>query len=376
MVSYPEHMIIAGKPVTGDQLIGRSREIEMINHNLDAGQSIVLIAPRRYGKTSLLLEILRQRKEAGNYTAFVDFFATPDIISLAAEITARVLANRKWNWTVYQIRTQLLELLKNIQFRQVVDRYEFILGFGQTKPDEWELLAESLKLIDTFAIENQKKIVCGFDEFGDLEKLDGEKITKLFRSIIQLQEASVFLFAGSYESVMNRIFVTKSSPFLRFARIIHLGNINRDEFRPHILKNFNYFQTPNREALTDNILDFTQGHPYYTQLLSQQVVLLQRSITTRELTFDLVKNEALAVENDYLEKLWEAISGNRQQKAVILAIAEGKESLYAEFDRNRINVSRTMKQLAGAGMITTSPSPGLTDPLFRYWIRKRILKME
>jgi AAA+ ATPase superfamily predicted ATPase len=369
-------MIIAGKPVTGDQLIGRSREIEMINHNLDAGQSIVLIAPRRYGKTSLLLEILRQRKEAGNYTAFVDFFATPDIISLAAEITARVLANRKWNWTVYQIRTQLLELLKNIQFRQVVDRYEFILGFGQTKPDEWELLAESLKLIDTFAIENQKKIVCGFDEFGDLEKLDGEKITKLFRSIIQLQEASVFLFAGSYESVMNRIFVTKSSPFLRFARIIHLGNINRDEFRPHIHKNFNYFQTPNREALTDNILDFTQGHPYYTQLLSQQVVLLQRSITTRELTFDLVKNEALAVENDYLEKLWEAISGNRQQKAVILAIAEGKESLYAEFDRNRINVSRTMKQLAGAGMITTSPSPGLTDPLFRYWIRKRILKME
>ena len=61
MVSHHEHMIIAGKPVTGEHLIGRREEITAINQYLDLGQSVVLIAPRRYGKTSLLLETLKQR---------------------------------------------------------------------------------------------------------------------------------------------------------------------------------------------------------------------------------------------------------------------------------------------------------------------------
>jgi AAA+ ATPase superfamily predicted ATPase len=161
-MSHPEHIITAGKPVIGDQLIGRQKEIGLINHYLDTGQSVVLIAPRRYGKTSLLLEILRQRQRAGNYTASVDFFAIASILALAAEITAQVLSNKKWNWSVYQLRTQLFELLKNLQFRQTVDQYDFILGFGNAQPDEWQLLSESLKLIDTFAGENNRNIVCGF----------------------------------------------------------------------------------------------------------------------------------------------------------------------------------------------------------------------
>ena len=86
--------------------------------------------------------------------------------------------------------------------------------------------------------ERIKKIVCGFDEFGDVENLDGDRIIKLFRSVIQLQKESSYLFAGSYESVMNRIFNTKSSPFLRFARIIHLGPITPAEFTPFLTKVF------------------------------------------------------------------------------------------------------------------------------------------
>ena len=374
-MSHPEHIITAGKPVIGDQLIGRQKEIGLINHYLDTGQSVVLIAPRRYGKTSLLLEILRQRKSAGNYTASVDFFAIASILALAAEITAQVLSNKKWTWSVYQLRTQLFELLKNMQFRQTVDQYDFILGFGNAQPDEWQLLSESLKLIDTFAGENNRNIVCGFDEFGDLEKLDGDKIVKLFRSIIQLQKNSAYLFAGSYESVMTRIFSSRSSPFLRFARIIHLGPVDKDEFRIFINGVFGHNQVQQGESLTDEILTYTGGHPYYTQLLAQQAIFMQSTNKSKPIPFERVLDEVLSLENDYLEKMWEAISANRQQKTVLLAIAEGTEALYSHLDRNRINVSRTLKQLSGSGLVITKPTPTLTDPLFRTWLRKRVLKM-
>jgi AAA+ ATPase superfamily predicted ATPase len=302
-MSYAEPLITAGKPVTGDQLIGRHKEIETINRYLDMEQSVVLMAPRRFGKTSLLLEMLRQRKEKGDFTASIDFFSTPDILSLAAEITTQILSNKKWTWSVYQLRTRLTELLRNLQFRQTIDQYDFILGFGNPQPDEWELLSESLKLIEKFAGTNKKKIVCGFDEFGDVEKLDGDRIIKLIRSVIQLQKESSYLFAGSYESVMNRIFNTKSSPFLRFARIIHLGPITPAEFTPFLTKVFVSNQIEKGKQLAQTIRSFTWGHPYYTQLIEQQAVLLNKASSQRHIAFDAILDESLLLENDYLAKL-------------------------------------------------------------------------
>jgi AAA+ ATPase superfamily predicted ATPase len=369
--------ITAGKPVTGDQLIGREKEVRLIGKYLDMGQSVVLIAPRRFGKTSLLLEMLSRKKVAGNFTLFVDFFSTPDLFSLAAEIATQVLSNKKWTWTVHQLKNQLFELLKNIQFRQAVDQYEFIVGFGQQHPDEWELLAESIRFIEKFGQNHGKTMIAGFDEFGDIEKLDGDRIVKLFRSELQRQQKSVYLFAGSYESVMNKIFADKSSPFLRFARVIKLGNIAGEDFIPYIETSLQEGAIDAPETLAREIFDFTGGHPYYTQLLAQQTLVYQRTLKPDHRRMSNLLEETLFVEKDYLERLWESISGNRQQKVVVLTLAEEKGSPYSRLDKNKINISRTLKQLADAGHITHStPHHSLVDPLFRYWIRKTILKID
>ena len=41
-----------GKPVYGNQLIGRNKELQLLKQLILAGQSIVIIVPRRMGKTS------------------------------------------------------------------------------------------------------------------------------------------------------------------------------------------------------------------------------------------------------------------------------------------------------------------------------------
>lgn len=370
-------IITAGKPVTGDQLIGREKEIRLIGEYLDMGQSVVLIAPRRFGKTSLLLEMLQRKKAEGHFTLFVDFFSTPDLFSLAAEIATQVLVNKKWKWSVHQLKNQIFELLKNIQFRQTVDQYEFIVGFGQQHPDEWELLAESIRFIEKFSQNHGKTMISGFDEFGDIEKLDGDRIIKLFRSELQRQQKSVYLFAGSYESIMNKIFTDKSSPFLRFARIIKLGNISAESFIPYLETNLFEANIEESGKLARDIFDFTGGHPYYTQLLAQQSLLFHGNLKPNSRRMFHLLEETLYVEKDYLERLWESISGNRQQKTVMLALAEEKGTLYTTLDNNKINISRTLKKLSDAGHISLNSSqPVLIDPLLRYWIRKNILKID
>ena len=197
-----------GKPVFGDELVGRERETDLIIKTLLAGQSVALIAPRRFGKTSIMLEVLDQLSKKKYYTGNVDLFTTPDISQLAFETTAQVLRNRKLDTAFYKIKTNLSEILRNIKFRNEIQDAEFILSFGRSDRNEWEQLRDSLNYIDKFATKHNKNICFAFDEFGDINKLDGEEIVKLFRGIIQHQENSVFIFTGSYESVMDQLFVT------------------------------------------------------------------------------------------------------------------------------------------------------------------------
>jgi len=190
-----------GKPVYGNNLIGRDKEIRLIKELILAGQSIVIIAPRRMGKTSLMMELIRQLKDEGYFTCNIDVFSTSDISSLAHRITESVFANNKLDKYFRQAVSNITEAFKNIKFKSEIEDYNFILEFSsKAKNAPFDLLEDSLNLIDSYAAKNKKKMLAAFDEFGDIKKLDGEHIVKLFRSVIQLQQNTTFLYRHCYET--------------------------------------------------------------------------------------------------------------------------------------------------------------------------------
>lgn len=89
------YMQQVGKPVTGQDFIGREEELALLMEYMKMGQSVVLIAPRRFGKTSLVLEALSRLTEQGYYTAFVNVFTNPILDLLSSAITENVLKNHK-----------------------------------------------------------------------------------------------------------------------------------------------------------------------------------------------------------------------------------------------------------------------------------------
>ncbi len=59
------------------------------------GQSVVIIAPRRFGKTLLILTILQDLQKSGSYVADVDLFTVLNRRRLAAEtIVEKTLENK------------------------------------------------------------------------------------------------------------------------------------------------------------------------------------------------------------------------------------------------------------------------------------------
>jgi len=55
-------MLQVGKPVKGKTFIGWEKEIKEIINYIEIGQSVVIIAPRNFGKTSLVIEVLSRLK--------------------------------------------------------------------------------------------------------------------------------------------------------------------------------------------------------------------------------------------------------------------------------------------------------------------------
>ena len=364
-----------GKPVYGSNLIGRDKEIRLIKELILAGQSIVIIAPRRMGKTSLMMELIRQLKGENFYTCNIDVFSTSNIASLSHRITESVFANNKLDQYFRQAVSNIADAFSNIKFKSEIEDYNFILEFNsKSKNAPFELLEDSLNLIDHYAAKNKKKILAAFDEFGDIKKLDGEHIVKLFRSVIQLQQNTTYLFSGSYESVMSELFVSKNSPFYRMTRIIELGNINNQDFSIYLKRVF----AENEIAIDTNrissILLFTKGHPYYTQLYAQELLINYKLSDNYVIaSHEEILEQLLIVEKSFLESNWEDISKKRENKVVITAIAKGVVNIYSAIDNKKINIARAINNLKRQGLISQKDkSYALVDPLFNEWIIRNV----
>ncbi len=231
-----------------------------------------------------------------------------------------------------------------------------------------------MNLIDHYAAKNKKKMLAAFDEFGDIKKLDGEHIVKLFRSVIQLQQNTTFLFSGSYESVMSELFISRNSPFYRMTRIIELGNISNQDFEIYLARVF----AENNISIDSNriskILSFTKGHPYYTQLYAQEL-LINYKLSGKNVvaSHEEILQQLLIVEKSFLEKNWEDVTKKRENKVVITVIAKGAVSIYSEIDNKKINVARAVNDMKKQGLISMRDSSYvINDPLFNEWIVRKV----
>ena len=368
--------IQVGNPVTGSNFIGRENEINYIIELLGLGQNIVLIAPRRYGKTSLVLEILSKIKSPEMYSAFIDIFAIPTLEILPSQITTEVLKNHKLDKAFINSKNSALAMIKNIKLKAAIEDFEFILGFSEHKENSWDLLGKSIDFIDQFSEKHNKRMVCAFDEFGDIKKLDGNKIVKLFRSKIQLHKNTSYIFSGSYESVMSGMFIKKNSPFFRFARIIHLGEIEKSKFLPFYKTQLRKYKIETEDNYLNKILDFTKGHPYYSQLALQEIIIFN-ALNKKTPTYRELLELIIIAEKSYIEKSWEEISSSKENVRVILSIVQSGSKIYSQLRNSGINISRAINSLLNNGtLIKKDDTFYLSDPVLNLWIERNILKIK
>ena len=130
------------------------------------------------------------------------------------------------------------------------------------------LLDDLFEAVATLSTEQNKKAVVVFDEFQEIENWDENgKEERQMRAHFQLHQTVSYIFMGSKRHLMEEIFRNKNRPFYWFGKHFPLEKISRNEFASFIQERFANTGLQITAPVVSEILDVTEDHPYYTQLL-------------------------------------------------------------------------------------------------------------
>jgi len=360
-----------GKPVTSKNLIGREIEIKKFLELLKTGQSIIISAPRRYGKTSILLELKRILQGRNQYTAYIDIFGCTNKYELATAIIEKTLENRKIDNFVRKVKENIKEVIKKLQISGIYDDIEYALKIGDERVDENKLLKEALMLPGKIADREEKPFFVFLDEFGDIAKYDGKEILKFIRSIIQQQRNVHYIFSGSQRSIIKEIFLTKSQPFFQFAIFYEINRIKPEIFKKYLINKFSELNIKVESDIIDSILSLTRGHPFYTMLLAK-MFYIRRVSKEKDILIDDLISDAINVEKPYFDNLWDRLLERKNYREVVkyLASQNQKGMFYSEKMKN-INLPRILKDLKRMDIIEKQNDKyEFIDPLFYEYLKR------
>src|SRR2546425_13142174 len=92
-VSAPPPHFPVGGPVPARDLVGRETYMRRLAERLGDGNHVLVAGPRRIGKTSVILEVLRRLRRRGALAAYVDCLGATDVRGLGERLVDALLQN-------------------------------------------------------------------------------------------------------------------------------------------------------------------------------------------------------------------------------------------------------------------------------------------
>ena len=249
----------------------RERELSELVADVRNGQDVVVFAPRRYGKTSLVWRAASELARRRVLVAQVDLMTTPTKERLAEKLAASIyehIASR-----LERAREAALAPFRALRVQPVVtiDPLDGSLGFsfslGRRSADIDATLERLLELPAELGTARGRRVGLVLDEFQEVVAID-RGLPRLMRSIFQLQPEVAHVYLGSKRHVMERIFSDENEPFWRSAKAIELGAIAPEPFLEFIVGRFRASGRAIDGAVAAALVERTGGHPYATQELA------------------------------------------------------------------------------------------------------------
>ena len=392
---------VTGPPVTAENLFGREHEMRSLWNRLDVGQHILLLAPRRVGKTSLMHELRRQPKDE-----WAVFYSDVERCDKPADLVADMLAlistdRRTRTWfdaaaPYVPFRHQIARILGRIKTFSIIEQLKVELS--DEISSDWrsaaaqlhQRLASTPKGVKVLFIQDELPIFLNTLFKSSSGREDVEAILGWLRSLRQdpkLTGRIQFLAGGSISlsGVLRRH--NLSAPINDFSlfSVAPWDEETANKFLDALAARYDFaLSTSNKQQMLGLLKEYV---PYHVQLIFQAVreVCREDASKVSEETIEAAFHERLAGPSGgpfldhYSERLDHVFSPEDAARArLILSAASASPSGVAlsNLNASEANFSDILQVLIDDGYLRLEGEQlSFCSNLVRtYWLRTRVSK--
>ncbi len=354
-----------GSVVDGPYFTNRIKEIGLVKRVLAGENHLILVSPRRYGKTSLVFKVTSGLDRP---VISIDFQVITSTEDLAAQILKRV-------YRVYPAE-RIRQSIRNFRVIPVItinpvsnDVEVSFQASGRAMP----ILEDVVHLVDKLGSKGKKPIVV-FDEFQEARHIDKGLLSQL-RSIMQHHGNVNYVFLGSHESAIKDIFESRKSPFYHFGMIQVLDKIPEKDFLEYLSVGLSSVTTE-AEQLSERILSITQCHPYHTQKLAYMTwEICYKDSQSGQPELEAIDGLLRIHDTDY-ERWWNSQNKTDQKVITGMCLSDHpplSEPFIREYDLGATSTAySSLKRLMSQGIVIKQhKSYAIDDPVLIAWLRQR-----
>jgi AAA+ ATPase superfamily predicted ATPase len=226
-----------GTVVTGVDFANRKKELRELSGKLKETVRIFLVAPRRYGKTSLIQNVLGRLKRQKMLTAYVDLYWATSSREFMELYLSHVIRGSKSlsKKAAHFLRDFLPRVRPHLGF-DPNGNPELSLGISGEPPAE--AAEEVFNMPEKIAKDQGKRFVVVLDEFQEFGNFNGGALERQLRAAIQHHNNVSYLFAGSKPHMLIDMVSEKTRPFYQMGTLMTLDKMPHNEFRSFIESKF------------------------------------------------------------------------------------------------------------------------------------------
>lgn len=369
---------VYGMSVGGDNFTDRIEEIKRIKLDFENGINVILISPRRMGKTSLIKEVISEMDSPEIKVVYMDIYdcrSEYDFYNRFAETMMKSTGNQL-EQVMENIKRFLVRVSPKLSFSPEPNS-EFSVSLGITPRDYSP--EEILDLPERIAKEQGIRIVVCIDEFQQIgEFADSLTVQKRLRGVWQHHQHVSYCFFGSKKHLMENIFQSRRMPFYQFGEMLHLKCIPTEYWVPFICSRFEKYGKKISEEYAARICHTVKNYSSYVQQLAWNV-MAETEIEVNEESFTegfnalLEQNSSLFIQQteglttyqlNFIRLLCNGIHSGFNTQSVVELYSLGSKS----------NVDRIKKCLIDRELITIEKEGVfLADCVFELWFKREMM---
>lgn len=370
-----------GEVVTGENFTNRVDEVKRLTAELRGGHNIFLISPRRYGKTSLIINVLEHLDKEGLITFYIDLYKVASLRELL-EAYAKGIA-RSCTTRVERFSEFIKDIFPGLRPKIIIgsDGVPSIeLDIRLNDRELFDSLEEVFDVPEKIAKKRKRNFVVVFDEFQEILNLDGERIEKMMRACFQHHHKVAYLFAGSKRHLIYSMVSDPNRAFYKLGDIMNLQKIESAEMMVFLKKQFSRGPIKVTDSLINYVLEISENVPYNIQYLCHHLWnwCLEAKRAEKQDVMKVVDNIIAEQSANYIA-LWDRLSLHQRLFLKAISKFQTKPIFSKDFiAENELGTSGSIQKsitlLKKKNIIDVDGKEiRFNDVFFKEWIKKKML---